>query len=193
MQWNIIKHPSLFFQYLGHLTKEHHVGFEAAAWYWNFVDVVRLFLVVSIYWWELSDLSQEKERSTLARKFSEVWYSTAHGKSQSERSNDTIDPQEIAKYINSLSLSLAEREGMHSRHAGILFKRIGSAFVSILIEKREGKITADWLASEAPKQPSGYQQLLTYLPGHKIPKNKKEKENIIVNGMRNGLTLQIIV
>jgi cytochrome c oxidase subunit 3 len=26
-------------------------GFEAAAWYWHFVDVVRLFLFVSIYWW----------------------------------------------------------------------------------------------------------------------------------------------
>ncbi|KAA3486924.1 cytochrome oxidase subunit III [Gossypium australe] len=25
-------------QYLGHLTKEHHVGFEAATWYWHFVD-----------------------------------------------------------------------------------------------------------------------------------------------------------
>ena len=34
----------------GTLTKEHHVGFEAAAWYWHFVDVVWLFLFVSIYW-----------------------------------------------------------------------------------------------------------------------------------------------
>ena len=32
------------------MTKEKHFGFEAAAWYWHFVDVVWLFLYVSIYW-----------------------------------------------------------------------------------------------------------------------------------------------
>nr|QKY60292.1 cytochrome c oxidase subunit III [Eupteryx minuscula] len=34
-----------------HFSKEHHVGFEASAWYWHFVDVVWLFLYTSIYWW----------------------------------------------------------------------------------------------------------------------------------------------
>nr|BAH70414.1 cytochrome oxidase subunit 3 [Anolis cybotes] len=38
-------------QTLFHFTAEHHFGFEAAAWYWHFVDVVWLFLYVSIYWW----------------------------------------------------------------------------------------------------------------------------------------------
>lgn len=32
-----------------HFTKKHHFGFEAAAWYWHFVDVVWLFLFVAIY------------------------------------------------------------------------------------------------------------------------------------------------
>nr|YP_010956971.1 cytochrome c oxidase subunit III [Symphurus plagiusa]AFC88383.1 cytochrome c oxidase subunit III [Symphurus plagiusa]WMY90142.1 cytochrome c oxidase subunit III [Symphurus plagiusa]WMY90155.1 cytochrome c oxidase subunit III [Symphurus sp.] len=36
---------------LHHFTTNHHFGFEAAAWYWHFVDVVWLFLYVSIYWW----------------------------------------------------------------------------------------------------------------------------------------------
>lgn len=35
----------------GHFTPEHHFGFEAAAWYWHFVDVVWLFLFVCVYWW----------------------------------------------------------------------------------------------------------------------------------------------
>ena len=34
-----------------HFRATHHFGFEAAAWYWHFVDVVWLFLYVSIYWW----------------------------------------------------------------------------------------------------------------------------------------------
>ncbi|MEM8658172.1 MAG: cytochrome c oxidase subunit 3 [Pseudomonadota bacterium] len=35
----------------GHFTPEKHIGFEAAAWYWHFVDVVWLFLFFSIYIW----------------------------------------------------------------------------------------------------------------------------------------------
>jgi cytochrome c oxidase subunit 3 len=37
--------------YLHHFTRQHHFGFEAAAWYWHFVDVVWLFLFITIYWW----------------------------------------------------------------------------------------------------------------------------------------------
>ncbi len=35
----------------GHFTPEKHIGFEAAAWYWHFVDVVWLFLFAAIYIW----------------------------------------------------------------------------------------------------------------------------------------------
>jgi cytochrome c oxidase subunit 3 len=35
----------------GHFTPDHHFGFEAAAWYWHFVDVVWLFLFFFIYIW----------------------------------------------------------------------------------------------------------------------------------------------
>nr|YP_009502922.1 cytochrome c oxidase subunit III [Spongiocaris panglao]AXG21499.1 cytochrome c oxidase subunit III [Spongiocaris panglao] len=41
----------LFRMYQYHFSSNHHIGFEAAAWYWHFVDVVWLFLFVSIYWW----------------------------------------------------------------------------------------------------------------------------------------------
>ena len=34
-----------------HFSRQHHFGFEAAAWYWHFVDVVWLFLFLTIYWW----------------------------------------------------------------------------------------------------------------------------------------------
>ena len=35
----------------GHFTPKGHFGFEAAAWYWHFVDVVWLFLFIAIYFW----------------------------------------------------------------------------------------------------------------------------------------------
>jgi cytochrome c oxidase subunit 3 len=45
----------LFIMYLrvraGDFTAEKHVGFEAAAWYWHFVDVVWLFLFLIVYIW----------------------------------------------------------------------------------------------------------------------------------------------
>ena len=37
--------------YKGHFTQERHIGFEAAAWYWHFVDVVWLFLFAAVYIW----------------------------------------------------------------------------------------------------------------------------------------------
>jgi len=41
----------LFRAMKGHFKPEHHFGFEAAAWYWHFVDVVWLFLFSCIYIW----------------------------------------------------------------------------------------------------------------------------------------------
>nr|YP_010021604.1 cytochrome c oxidase subunit III [Pnyxia scabiei]QOL10545.1 cytochrome c oxidase subunit 3 [Pnyxia scabiei] len=34
-----------------HFSSTHHFGFEAAAWYWHFVDIIWLFLYITIYWW----------------------------------------------------------------------------------------------------------------------------------------------
>jgi len=34
-----------------HFSRERHLGFETAAWYWHFVDVVWLFLYIVVYWW----------------------------------------------------------------------------------------------------------------------------------------------
>lgn len=34
----------------GHFTAEHHFAFEAASWYWHFVDVVWLGLFIFVYW-----------------------------------------------------------------------------------------------------------------------------------------------
>jgi cytochrome c oxidase subunit 3 len=41
----------LFRAIAGHFTPSRHFGFEAAAWYWHFVDVVWLFLFACIYVW----------------------------------------------------------------------------------------------------------------------------------------------
>jgi cytochrome c oxidase subunit III len=41
----------LFRAMKGQFKPTQHFGFEAAAWYWHFVDVVWLFLFVCIYWW----------------------------------------------------------------------------------------------------------------------------------------------
>jgi len=34
-----------------HFSPIHHFGFDAAAWYWHFVDVVWICLYICIYWW----------------------------------------------------------------------------------------------------------------------------------------------
>jgi cytochrome c oxidase subunit 3 len=41
----------IFFRMLrGHFTADNHFGFEGAAWYWHFVDVVWLGLYLFVYW-----------------------------------------------------------------------------------------------------------------------------------------------
>ena len=42
-----------------HFTPERHFGFEAAAWYWHFVDVVWLFLFACIYWYGAGQIAVE--------------------------------------------------------------------------------------------------------------------------------------
>ena len=41
----------LFRMFHGHFRHDHHFGFEAAIWYWHFVDVVWLFLFLWVYVW----------------------------------------------------------------------------------------------------------------------------------------------
>ena len=42
-----------------HFTPDRHFGFEAAAWYWHFVDVVWLFLFICIYWYGAGTIAAE--------------------------------------------------------------------------------------------------------------------------------------
>ncbi len=37
--------------FIHHFSNSHHFGFEAAAWYWHFVDIIWICLYLSIYWW----------------------------------------------------------------------------------------------------------------------------------------------
>jgi cytochrome c oxidase subunit III len=48
----------LFRAIRGHFTPRRHFGFEAAAWYWHFVDVVWLFLFICIYWWGAGEIAE---------------------------------------------------------------------------------------------------------------------------------------
>lgn len=41
----------LWRSFSNHFSTGHHFGLEAAIWYWHFVDVVWLFLYITIYWW----------------------------------------------------------------------------------------------------------------------------------------------
>jgi cytochrome c oxidase subunit 3 len=36
---------------LGHFSSTRHLGFEMSIWYWHFVDVVWIFLFLTLYWW----------------------------------------------------------------------------------------------------------------------------------------------
>jgi cytochrome c oxidase subunit 3 len=47
----------LFRSMRGDFTPQRHFGFEAAAWYWHFVDVVWLFLFICIYWWGAGEIA----------------------------------------------------------------------------------------------------------------------------------------
>jgi cytochrome c oxidase subunit 3 len=47
----------LFRAIRGDFTPQRHFGFEAAAWYWHFVDVVWLFLFTFIYWWGAGEIA----------------------------------------------------------------------------------------------------------------------------------------
>ena len=46
----IILSVVLFRMTRGHFTADNHFAFEAAAWYWHFVDVVWLLLYIVVYW-----------------------------------------------------------------------------------------------------------------------------------------------
>lgn len=48
---SILLRISGFRLFINHFSSKHHVGYEAAIWYWHFVDVVWLFLFCFVYFW----------------------------------------------------------------------------------------------------------------------------------------------
>jgi cytochrome c oxidase subunit 3 len=42
---------SLYRVVQNHFTSQVHIGYECAAWYWHFVDVVWIFLFFTLYIW----------------------------------------------------------------------------------------------------------------------------------------------
>ena len=42
---------ALYRQTIHHYTVNNHIGYESAAWYWHFVDVVWIFLFLAVYSW----------------------------------------------------------------------------------------------------------------------------------------------
>jgi len=40
------------------ISRAHHFGFEAAAWYWHFVDIVWLLLYLNVYWYKFIILNK---------------------------------------------------------------------------------------------------------------------------------------
>ena len=44
---------------VNHYADTHYFGFESGIWYWHFVDVVWLFLFVTLYWWGGHSIDQK--------------------------------------------------------------------------------------------------------------------------------------
>ncbi len=48
---SIFLRVNLLRMFMRHVARFQHVRYECAIWYWHFVDVVWIFLYISLYWW----------------------------------------------------------------------------------------------------------------------------------------------